>query len=95
MPPAAAVGNADTYEDCFCSHSAVSPFSTAANLVCNNVCQEEGLNSIATWFRDLCGVEDSGPTGTTTNTGAQTTTTNGGNSGNSGSGNSGGGGGDW
>lgn len=100
VPPNVPVADAGSYEDCFCSHAGVAPFSTATTGVCDAVCGADGLASIGNWFRDLCDVEGGGNNGgatrTTTN-GGQTTTTGGSDSGDSdgSSGSDGGGGGDW
>lgn len=57
VPPAANVGSATTaYTTCFCSNTAVSPFSTAATGVCDDACGTEGLSSIASWFQSICSV---------------------------------------
>lgn len=98
VPPAAPAADAGAYDECFCSHNGVAPFSTATTGVCDAVCGADGLSSIGNWFRSLCDVENDNNGGVTTTTeGGQTTTTNTSNGDSSGSngGGGGGGGGSW
>lgn len=97
------------YTSCFCIHATVAPFSTGSTGVCDEACPGEGLASIATWFRNMCGVNDgsgSDTGGDDSGGGGGSNNDNGGDSGNGGDtdgssgGSSGGstdsgGGGDW
>lgn len=78
VPPAVAAADGAAYESCFCGFPEVTALSSTTAGVCDNVCEDQGLNQIATWFQDLCGVENSGG-----NNGGD----NGGNGGNGGTGN--------
>lgn len=60
MPPAVQAGDGSAYEACFCAFPEVTALSSTTAGVCDNVCEDQGLNQIATWFQDLCGVENSG-----------------------------------
>ena len=76
VPPAAAQADADTYEDCFCSHNAVAAFSTAFTGICDAACGQAELTSIGGWFRDLCAVEGGGGGNGGGGNGGGATTTN-------------------
>lgn len=60
VPPAVAVADGAAYESCFCAFAEVTALSSTTAGVCDNVCEDQGLNQIATWFQDLCGVSNGG-----------------------------------
>ncbi|KAH7312451.1 hypothetical protein B0I35DRAFT_56612 [Stachybotrys elegans] len=99
VPPGGPPGDDAAYTACFCSHQAVNRLSTVADDVCNGVCPEAGMTSIANWFRDICSVGNNdngnGNNGGNNNGNQASTSTRGGSSsGSNGSVNNGGGG-DW
>lgn len=56
VPPAIPQADGAAYESCFCGFPEVSALSSTTAGVCDNVCEDQGLSQIATWFQDLCGV---------------------------------------
>lgn len=85
VPPEAPEAAASVYTACFCSQAVLAPLSTTTVGVCNGVCDDTGMSSVASWFRDICSV-DSGSNGN--GNGGNGNGNNGGN-GNGGNGNGG------
>ncbi|KAF5006381.1 hypothetical protein FDECE_7255 [Fusarium decemcellulare] len=98
-PQVAADAGPSAYTSCFCLDTRVAALSTATTGVCDDVCTGANLNSVASWFRDICSVStnaNKGGNGNNGNKESSTTNTDASSTGGSSAGSSdSGGGGDW
>src|SRR5687767_5500872 len=110
VPPEAPQAAASVYTACFCSQGVLAPLSTGTVGVCDGICDDTGLRSVASWFRDICSVGSNGNSGNGgsggsggndnnnkdgDNAGESSTSTDGSQSTSIGNSSGGGGGGDW
>jgi hypothetical protein len=81
VPPEAPQAAASVYTACFCSQGVLAPLSSTTVGVCDGICDDTGLRSIASWFRGVCSVGNSGNGGNGGNNGNGNGNGNGGNNG--------------